>query len=54
MRWGLITIAGATVVGLGVAIGVAIEWLQRPPDQFVTLTEKRHAELLDLQRRQRE
>jgi hypothetical protein len=51
--WALGTCGG---IG-GAAIGAWLWWkhtVQLPLDQFVRITPKRHAELLDLQRRQQE
>jgi hypothetical protein len=45
----------AAAIGVGVAAMCGYRWwIYRLTDQFVKLTERRHAELLDVQRRQQE
>ena len=51
MPWYLIAILGAIALG-GIAWLAWKHVVQLPLEQFVKITEKRHAELLDLQRRQ--
>lgn len=53
-RWGIAIVGAIGAVAIGAAMGMLIAWLQRPRDQFVQLTTKRYAELLELQRRQHE
>jgi uncharacterized membrane protein YsdA (DUF1294 family) len=53
MPWWLIAILGG-IVGIGIGVQVWRHYVQRPLDQSVRMTAKRHAELLDLDRRQQD
>jgi hypothetical protein len=54
MRIVLVVAVLAVVVGVPVWVLRRLRIYLRATDQFVTLTPKRHAELLDVQRRQHE
>jgi hypothetical protein len=55
MGWFSIAILGGIgVVGIGVWLEWRIAHVSRRLEQFIKLTPKRHAELLDLERRQQD